>query len=710
MTTGPEVVGRTSSVARRTRIGLALLGSWCPSWGWAGGVLRSFVTSFLALTVSLQLLPGTQVNDGAYSVAYLAIVVLIIGALVRPLITRLTVLTGIVGLLVFGFLTQALILGLALAVVPTVEPFSLGEVVVASWAAALAAATVNWLIDTSSDQVFLGDVLGRAVRATPRAGADGPGLLVVQLDGVSEPLLRQAIIGGAVPTLSRWVRRGSHDLRRWHTGVPATTPAGQAVLLHGDVTAVPGFRWFDKSDGKLRVASRPADVAVVEAGLSDGQGLLAYGGTSVSNLFSGDAPTKLLTLSDARLPGSDRGSASFASLRFGFLRSFMLFVGEVVQELYQSRRQRIRGVEPRVARGGVFSLQRGLTTVILRDLNVTIVADQLTRGTPVVYVDFVDYDEVAHHAGPSRPESMRTLENMDRVLAALEDIAAEVGRRYEIAVVSDHGQSQGTTFLQLTGRTFDEVVRELALHPERKVVPHPREADDEHADETWVPANVLLAGAGASSRVFAKASRSLARGAARRAAETGTATVDTTPDEAGGTLLVASSGSLSHVYLTDQPGRVTREELDALHPRLVRGLAEQEHVGLVLTRRADGAVVIDGGTGWRVWTGGPHAPELLSAEGTDPLAAYGPYVLADLLQLDTRDHVGDLVAFGRFDPKLGEVVAFEELVGSHGGIGGWQSNAFLLHPAGWSGVPEGVLTGRQVHEAMVARLAALGLR
>ena len=70
----------------------------------------------------------------------------------------------------------------------------------------------------------------------------------------------------------------------------------------------------------------------------------------------------------------------------------------------------------------------------------------------------------------------------------------------------------------------------------------------------------------------------------------------------------------------------------------------------------------------------------------------------------------DLVAFGRFDPKLGEVVAFEELVGSHGGIGGWQSNAFLLHPAGWAGLPDGVLTGRQVHEAMVARLSALGLR
>jgi uncharacterized membrane protein YvlD (DUF360 family) len=703
---------RGASVARRTRLGLSTLGSWRPSWHWVAGVVRSFITSVLALTIAIQILPGTQVTDGAYSVVSLAAVVLVIGALVRPLIVRLTVLTGVVGLLFFGLLTQALVLGIALAVVPTVEPFGFGQVFFAAWVAALASAVVNWLIDTSSDQVFLGQVLGRAVRATPVAGVDGPGLLVVQLDGLSEPLLRQAITGGSVPTLSRWVRSGTHDLRRWHTGVPATTPAGQAVLLHGNDTAVPGFRWYDKELGRLRVASRPADVAEVEKEFSDGHGLLAYGGASVSNLFSGDAPTKLLTVSRVRLPGSDRGSAAFASMRWGFSRTFLLFVAELFQELYQARRQRIRGVEPRVRRSGTFLLQRGMTTVILRDLNVSIVADQLTHGTPVVYVDFVDYDEVAHHAGPTRAESLRTLENLDRVLALLEQLAGEVGRRYEIAVLSDHGQSQGTTFQQLTGRSLDEVVRSLAQHPDLPVPPvHPDSGQsghdhDAHADETWVPASVLLAGAGTSGRAVAKTSRWLNR----RAARTATARVDTTPGEPGGTLLVAASGSLAHVYRTDLPGRVTREELDELHPRLVRGLAEQPHVGLVVTRRADGAVVIDGGLGWRAWSGASSAPIATGGEGEDPLAAYGPSVLPDLLALDGKDHVGDLVLFGRFDPQLGEVVAFEELVGSHGGVGGWQGNAFLLHPAGWSDVPPGVLTGRQVHTAMVSRLEALGLR
>lgn len=671
-------------IARLLRLGRLQLVSWRPSWSWAAGVLRSFVTSFLALAASLWLLPGEQVQSGAESVATLVVLVLVLGALLRPLLTRLTVLTGTVGLLLAGVLAQSVVLGAALALVPSVEPFSLGEIVLASWAAAVVSAVVNWLFDTSSDDAFLGQLLNQAVRRTRVAGAEGPGLLVVQLDGVSLPVLRQAITAGSMPTVSRWIRSGTHDLRGWHTGVPCTTPAGQAVLLHGDVTAVPGFRWFDKDRGRMLVMSRPADAALVEAELSDGRGLLADGGTSVSNLFSGDASARLLTLSDGRLPGADQGAASYAINRFGLVRSVVLFVGQMVTELHQGRRQRIRDVVPRVRRGGAFVLLRGLTTVVLRDLNVAIVADQLTRGTPVVFVDFVDYDEVAHHAGPTRPESLRTLENLDRVLAFLDQLTREVGRRYEIALVSDHGQAQGSTFLQLTGHTLDDLVQDLARQQVHAEV---------HPDERWLPANLLLAGARGSSRTVTRAARSVAGG--RHHAAEGTA-----PEGPG--LLVAASGSLAHVYRTDLPGRLTREQVDELHPGLVRGLADHPHVGLVLTRRADGAVVADGGTGWRVLGSA-------EGEGTDPVAGYGPYAEADLLQLSERQHVGDLVLLGAYDRSLGEVVAFEELVGSHGGLGGWQTEALLVHPRGCV-VTDGPLDGRAVHAALVDRLTRLGLR
>lgn len=676
-------MGSQGSLSRRTRLAVRRVTHVRPSWSWLRGVLRSFAVSFLALALTLQLVPGQQVpEDGTTAVASLVLAVLLVGALLRPLLTRLTVITGVYGLLLTGFLAQSLVLGVALALVPSIEPIDFPEIVVAAWSVAVVAAVLNWVVDASSEEVYLGQVLGRAVRTARRTDVSGPGLLVVQLDGVAEPLLRQAAAAGAIPFLTRTLRSGSHRLRGWHTGVPATTPAGQAVLLHGEELAIPAYRWYDKTRGRVLQCGRPADAAEVEADFSTGHGLLAEGGASVANLFSGDAPLRALTMSHARLPGSEPGAAQFAASRSGFVRSIVLFAGQVAAEFYQGRRQRRRDVLPRVHRGGAFVFLRGLTTVVLKDLSVAIVAEQMARGVPVIYVDFVDYDEVAHHAGPTRPETMRTLEGLDRVLQFFAELAEEVGRDYEIAVVSDHGQTQGSTFLQLSGRTLAEAVAAMV------------ECDvdaESGTAEVLGPANVLTA-TGTSTPV-----RRLVDRRTRTSADVEATSRDGAP------VLVVASGSIAHLYLPDRPGRLTREDVDAALPALLPGLGDLEHVGLVMTRRADGAVVVENARGRRVLgSGGP-------LHGEDPLAPYGPTAEADLLQLDARHHVGDVVVLGRYDPALGEVAAFEELVGSHGGLGGWQTHALLVHPAGWT-VPTTPLTGIDVHRLLVGRLVEQGLR
>jgi hypothetical protein len=83
--------------------------------------------------------------------------------------------------------------------------------------------------------------------------------------------------------------------------------AGQSVLLHGNETEIPAVRWWEKETGRLLVVNHPPDATEIQQRLSDGHGLLAEGGVSVSNLFSGDAPTTLLTMSDADLPSRSSG-------------------------------------------------------------------------------------------------------------------------------------------------------------------------------------------------------------------------------------------------------------------------------------------------------------------------------------------------------------------------------------------------------------------
>jgi hypothetical protein len=173
-------------------------------------------------------------------------------------------------------------------------------------------------------------------------------------------------------------------------------------------------------------------------------------------------------------------------------------------------------------------------------------------------------------------------------------------------------------------------------------------------------------------------------------------------------VVVAAAGSLAHIYLADRPGRLLDAEIAELYPALVEGLAKHPNVGAVMVRSAAGPVALSA-EGSRVRT----AAGARGGWGLDPLAAYGHRAAADLLQLDARDHVGDIVVLGAFDPATGEVTAFEELVGSHGGLGGGQTSAFVIFPADWPvdepSRPER-LSGLEVHELLLSRLRQLGLR
>ena len=710
-------------IRRRLRISRRLVLGWRPTGRALIDLVRTLLTSFIALGITLYVLPGQQ-STGPRSVFVLALTVIAVGVVLRPLLLGLTTLLGPLGLLLVGVLAQGVILAVAISIDPDVHISTLPRVFAVSWIAAVIAAVVNWLLDAGTQETFLAHLLGRVVRIAhayaPETPTDEAGLLVVQLDGVGRGLLRQAIVAGALPTLSRWLRDGSHRGYPWHTGLPATTPAGQAVLLHGDTTTIPSFRWYEKDSQRLVVANHAADAKLIEQRLSTGRGLLADGGVSVSNLFSGDAPTRILTMSDAQLPDRHaRGLASFATTSVGMVRTVVVFVGRVVLELFQARRQRRRDVRPRVKRGATFALLRGVTTGLLHDLNITIVAEQMARGAPVIFVDFVDYDEIAHHAGPSRPESIRALDDLDRVLRFFEDVADETNRRYEIVVVSDHGQAQGEPFAGLAGRTLDEVIAELTEQPAAELSADRvlRRGDD--SEEPWGPLNLLLTSVARSRR---RGVATLARRRAEQPAPREELVVthrrprtndDERPADAP---IVAASGSLAHIYLPGLPGRATLEQVEARYPRLISGLRGHVGVGAVVARSASGGVVVLGPDGWREL----QRDATVTGEGLDPLPCFGPYAATDLLALDAKPHVGDLVLLGRVDPDTGEIAAFEDLVGSHGGLGGDQTQAVLIVPAQWPVIASSLaavdpaapapLSASDVHGALIARLETLGLR
>jgi len=162
--------------------------------------------------------------------------------------------------------------------------------------------------------------------------------------------------------------------------------------------------------------------------------------------------------------------------------------------------------------------------------------------------------------------------------------------------------------------------------------------------------------------------------------EPATEPTDQLPD-----LVVCASGNLALVYFGVAEHRLTVDEIEAAYPGLVADLVAHDGVGCALVRGPDGHALVVGEHGRHDLTDG-------TTTGTDPLLPFGDDAAAQLRHLDGIAHVGDLALISRLDPGVDEVAAFEELIGSHGGIGGWQTRPCLMYPATWP-VPEGPLIG-----------------
>ena len=66
-------------------------------------------------------------------------------------------------------------------------------------------------------------------------------------------------------------------------------------------------------------------------------------------------------------------------------------------------------------------------------------------------------------------------------------------------------------------------------------------------------------------------------------------------------------------------------------------------------------------------------------EGDDPLAGFGDHAARHVLRTDGFVHCPDIVLNSTYWAESEEVAAFEQLVGSHGGLGGTNR--------GWRGRP-----------------------
>jgi uncharacterized membrane protein YvlD (DUF360 family) len=639
-----------------------------------------WIVDVISLLATAWLIPGISINPvdsrPVIVVAVSAALLLgIVNLLVRPLILLLALPLGFFVMFAIGFVINAVVLRITASLL-------LGFEVSSWWTAFFGGfflAVVNTIITTfltidDDDSFYEGLVERLAMRQAVKDSDDGKlGLVMLEIDGLSYWHIEKAVAEGWMPTLKEMIDQEGYKISRVDCGTPATTPACQAGILLGNNHDIPAFRWLDKDQGRLMVGNNVAEE--IEPYLSNGLGLVRDG-SSIGNMFSGDAKKSILTFSKLRT-GSEEDKKNRADdiyllmiNPYFFMRTMVLFFADVIQELWQAWRQKVQDVQPRLNRlHNGYPFLRAATNVFLRDVSAYLIILDILRGVPAIYTTFVGYDEVAHHSGPWTQDAYKTLRQFDRTVARIREVIQErASRPYELLLLSDHGQSHGATFKQRYGVSILEYIQEL--------LPQGIDAVQTGGGDDGSLSVMAMMGELENIQECCDGSRAgmavvnRTQGAMQSNVNRQPALQEVKPAN----VTVCHSGNLAQVYFDVFPRKVTLNELNAAYPSLVDSLVGHDGIGFVVAYDDDGVPLVFGNNGARnLYTG--------DVTGQDPLVPYGDVDLraSQIMRVAEFPHSGDLIINSTIYPD-GTVAAMEELIGNHGGLGGEQTDAFIFHP------------------------------
>ena len=382
--------------------------------------------------VAAGILPGVSI-DNFFGALLIAAITAALNAIIPPLLAALRLpLTLVLGFLLVLFADAGILLIADDLTDGILRVDGFGWALLAS----LVVAAVSLLL-----AVLLGSDDTWAIRIAQRiarrqgiiARTDVPGILFLEIDGLALPILRRAMRDGNAPTMARWLADDTHRLTEWETDLSSQTGASQAGILLGSNEDIPAFRWVEKENGILMTCSAPPDCAEIERRRATGVGLLIDGGASRGNLLSGEADEVILTVSRMEAEKrSNPGYRAFLANGDNVTRTLVLFGWEVVLEWTAALGAIRRDLRPRGHRGGIYPLMRAALCVFVRDLIVSGVLTDMMRGRPAVYATFSGYDEVAHHSGLERADTLEALRKLDDHFAQIERAC-----RYAPAAVRD---------------------------------------------------------------------------------------------------------------------------------------------------------------------------------------------------------------------------------------------------------------------------------
>jgi hypothetical protein len=491
----------------------------------------------------------------------------------------------------------------------------------------------------------------------PAGPPDQRRFVIVQIDGLSERMLGRALTLGYMPRTARLLKSGALRQHQLPVGLPTSTPAFQAALMYGGPVDVPAFEYLDKRTGEYLWFPRPWVSARVEAAhaaaaRAAGRRGIMHGGRAYGCIFGGGAADTVLTFAHLLRPYPVWGRIGVRARVLPFVLLAWIVAKMSVVTAWQTLRWLGRAFRELTLGRPVPSFKRWVVRLLisgwLRELFTLSVTADVYGGVPALYVNFVDYDVPAHALGPENRQALRALRDVDRSIREIHEAVRRVPElRYDLYVLSDHGQIESVPFEQVAGPVPVAEVVLGAFRPPEAGTPAHRDVAHPGVPSLWPFAPVW------QQHVAYLEPRARERNAVW-----------------AGQLCVVPAGPNLNIYLTDVAGHADVAAIDTRYPGALAVLSRHPGIGFALVRGPAGGLCYYRGSMIPIPPPpGPTGCPLFDRPDRDA-------VVRGLRALLAMPSAGDVIAFGHYAP--GGCVSFLGERGSHAGPSETELYGFVL--------------------------------